>query len=96
MPIQLTKASATSIIVDDLPYMLNCLQWHTVELNTMPADAICLATSPACAVQDLAADELAQLGPPCARDTVIENCSALARFVTEYGVLRDKIRAAKK
>ena len=93
MPIQLTKASATSIIVDDLPHMLNCLQWHTVELNTMPADAICLATSPACAVQDLAAVEL---GPPCARDTVIENCSALARFVTEYGVLRDKIRAAKK
>ena len=93
MPIQLTKASATSIIVDDLPYMLNCLQWHSVELKTMLADAICLATSPACAVQDLAAVEL---GPPCARDTVIENCSALARFVTEYGVLRDKIRAAKK
>lgn len=48
------------------------------------------------AVQDLAADELSQLGPPCARDTVIADCSALARFVTDYGVLRDKIRAAKK
>ena len=93
MPIQLTKASATSIIVDDLPYMLNCLQWHSAELKTMPADTICLATSPACAVQDLAADEL---GPPCARETVIENCSVLARCVTEYGVIRDKIRAAKK
>jgi len=48
------------------------------------------------AVQDLAADELERLGPPCARDTVIADCSALARMVTDYGVLRDKIRAAKE
>ena len=48
------------------------------------------------AVQDLAADELGQLGPPCARDVVVADCSALARFVTDYGVLRDKIRAATK
>ena len=80
MPVQLTEAGATSIILDDLPDMFDCLQWHSVEVKTMPAGAICLATSPACAVQDLAAVEL---GPPCARDTVIENCSALARFVTE-------------
>ena len=48
------------------------------------------------AVQDLAADELERLGPPCARDVVVADCSALARFVTDYGVLRDKIRAAKE
>jgi len=48
------------------------------------------------AVQDLAADELERLGPPCARDVVLADCSALARFVTDYGVLRDKIRAAKE
>ena len=46
-------------------------------------------------VQGLAADELERLGPPCARDVVVADCSALARFVTDYGVLRDKIRAAK-
>ncbi len=48
------------------------------------------------AVQDLAADELERLGPPCARDVVLADRSALARFVTDYGVLRDKIRAAKE
>jgi len=47
------------------------------------------------AVQGLAADELEQLGPPCARDVVIADCSALARMVTDYDVLRDKIRASK-
>ena len=46
-------------------------------------------------VQGLAADELEQLGPPCARDVVVSDCSALARMVTDYGVLRDKIRASK-
>ena len=46
-------------------------------------------------VQGLAADELERLGPPCARDVVVADCSALARFVTDYGVLRDKIRAGK-
>lgn len=47
-------------------------------------------------IQTRAADEFEKLGPPCARDTVTENCSALARFVMDYGTLRDKIRAAKE
>jgi hypothetical protein len=47
-------------------------------------------------IQTRAADEFEQLGPPCARDTVTENCSAVARFVMDYGTLRDKIRAAKE
>lgn len=46
-------------------------------------------------IQVRAADEFDKLGPPCARDTVTENCSAVARFVMDYGTLRDKIRAAK-
>jgi|TARA_R110002111_G_scaffold224720_1_gene286313 uncharacterized protein YceK len=47
-------------------------------------------------IQVRAADEFERLGPPCARDTVTENCSAVARFVMDYGTLRDKIRAAKE
>lgn len=47
-------------------------------------------------IQTRAADEFERLGPPCARDTVTENCSAIARFVMDYGTLRDKIRAAKE
>lgn len=47
-------------------------------------------------IQVRAADEFERLGPPCARDTVTENCSAIARFVMDYGTLRDKIRAAKE
>ena len=46
-------------------------------------------------VQSRAADEFEKLGPPCARDHLTENCSAAARFIMDYGTLRDKIRAAK-
>tara|TARA_R100001163_G_scaffold40332_1_gene30606 strand:- start:268 stop:717 length:450 start_codon:yes stop_codon:yes gene_type:complete len=46
-------------------------------------------------IQTRAADEFEQLGPPCARDHLTENCSAAARFIMDYGTLRDKIRAAK-
>tara|TARA_A100000172_G_scaffold38994_1_gene23777 strand:+ start:2351 stop:2785 length:435 start_codon:yes stop_codon:yes gene_type:complete len=42
-----------------------------------------------------AADEFEQLGPPCARDTIVADCSAAARLIMDYGTLRDKIRAAK-
>ena len=41
------------------------------------------------------ADEFEQLGPPCARDTIVADCSAAARLIMDYGTLRDKIRAAK-
>tara|TARA_R110002124_G_scaffold24344_1_gene89291 strand:- start:172 stop:606 length:435 start_codon:yes stop_codon:yes gene_type:complete len=47
-------------------------------------------------IQVRAADEFERLGPPCARDTVTQNCSAAARFIMDYGTLRDKIRAAKE
>ena len=46
-------------------------------------------------LQDRAADELEHL-TPCARDTVVKNCSAIARMILDYGTLRQKIRAAKK
>tara|TARA_R110002033_G_scaffold73241_1_gene124622 strand:+ start:3979 stop:4419 length:441 start_codon:yes stop_codon:yes gene_type:complete len=46
-------------------------------------------------VQDRAADEFEKLGPPCARDTIIGDCSAAARLIMDYGILREKIRAAK-
>ena len=46
-------------------------------------------------VQDRAADEFEKLGPPCARDTIIGDCSAAARLIMDYGTLREKIRAAK-
>ena len=46
-------------------------------------------------VQDRAADEFEKLGPPCARDTIIADCSAAARLIMDYGTLREKIRAAK-
>lgn len=46
-------------------------------------------------IQGRAADELERLGPPCARDTIVADCSAAARLIIDYGVLREKIRAAK-
>jgi len=47
------------------------------------------------AVQHAAADEVDTLAPPCPRDIVTPGCSALARMIIDYGVLRDQIRAAK-
>ena len=47
-------------------------------------------------IQTRVADEFVKFVPPCARDTVTENCSAVARFVMDYGTLRDKFRAAKE
>lgn len=47
------------------------------------------------AVQGRAADELEQLGKPCPADTVIADCSAVARFVIDYGRMRDQVRAAR-
>lgn len=48
------------------------------------------------AVQDRAADELDLLGRPCPADTVIADCSAVARFVLDYGRMRDQVRAARE
>ena len=46
-------------------------------------------------IMSRAADEFEKLGPPCARDTIVANCSAAARLIMDYGTLRDKIRAAQ-
>ena len=42
-----------------------------------------------------ATDEFEKLGPPCARDTIVADCPAMARLIMNYGTLRDEIRAAK-
>ena len=49
--VQLTNDALTGIIFDALPEAFSCLQWHSAEVKRMPAGAICLATSPDCAVQ---------------------------------------------
>ena len=49
--VQLTEAATNGIFFDDVPERFSTLQWHSAEVKTMPAGAICLATSPDCAVQ---------------------------------------------
>ena len=51
MDVQLTEAGASGVIFDGLPERFPCLQWHSAEVQQMPAGAQCLATSPDCAVQ---------------------------------------------
>ena len=46
-------------------------------------------------VQARAADELDRLGKPCPADIVIADCSAVSRFVLDYGRMRDQVRAAR-
>ena len=49
--VELTDDGLTGVIFDTLPEAFSCLQWHSAEVKQMPAGAICLATSPDCAVQ---------------------------------------------
>ena len=51
MDVQLTEEGASGVILDGLPERVPCLQWHSAEVKQMPAGAVCLATSPDCAVQ---------------------------------------------
>ena len=51
LDVQLTEVGASGIIFDGLPEQFSSLQWHGVEVTQMPPGAICLATSPDCAVQ---------------------------------------------
>ena len=51
LDVQLTEVGATTILLDDIPDVFPALQWHSAEIKRMPADASCLATSSACAVQ---------------------------------------------
>ncbi len=46
-------------------------------------------------VQDHAAAEMALLGPPCARDGVFGDCSALKRFALDYHWMREQLRAVQ-
>lgn len=46
-------------------------------------------------VQSRAADELDKIGKPCPADAVIADCSVVARFVLDYGRMRDQVRAAR-
>jgi len=40
-----------SVILDGLPMVLDCLQWHSAEVTALPEGAKVLMTSEACAVQ---------------------------------------------
>ena len=51
LPVQLTEEGADGIIFDGLPETFNALQWHSAEVQQMPAGAKCLATTPECIVQ---------------------------------------------
>lgn len=51
MDVQLTEHGATGVFFDGLPETFPCLQWHSAEVRRMPPGAMCLATSPDCAVQ---------------------------------------------
>ena len=51
MSVHLTEEGAHGIFFDALPETFQCLQWHGAEVQQMPPDAQCLATSSACAIQ---------------------------------------------
>ncbi len=53
LEVQLTEAGASGVFFDGLPERFSCLQWHSAEIKQMPPGAVCLATSPACAVQSM-------------------------------------------
>ena len=46
-------------------------------------------------IQAAAAEEMRSMAGPCSRDVVVGECSALKRFIIDYGDLRRRIRAAK-
>lgn len=51
MPVQLTEEGASGVFLDGIPEQFECLQWHSAEVQTLPAGATVLATSPDCVVQ---------------------------------------------
>lgn len=54
LPVQLTEAGATGVLLDGLPESFGTLQWHSAEVTRLPEGARCLATSPDCAFQAMA------------------------------------------
>ncbi len=51
MPVTVTELGAESVYFDSAPAQIDCLQWHSAEVKTLPSDVKVLATSPDCAVQ---------------------------------------------
>ena len=51
MDVQLTEEGASGVLLDGLPEVFPCLQWHSAEITKLPQGAQVLATSPDCAVQ---------------------------------------------
>ncbi|MCP5088659.1 MAG: type 1 glutamine amidotransferase [Rhodobacteraceae bacterium] len=51
MDVQLTEAGFDSVLMDGLPEVFPCLQWHSAEVKTLPAGCKVLATSQDCTVQ---------------------------------------------
>jgi len=49
--VDLSEDGATGILFDALPDVFSTLQWHSAEVQTLPAGARCLATSPDCPIQ---------------------------------------------
>ncbi len=51
LDVQLTEVGAAGVLLDGVPEIFPCLQWHSAQITTMPAGAACLATSTDCPVQ---------------------------------------------
>jgi GMP synthase-like glutamine amidotransferase len=51
MSVHLTEEGAAGVFLDGVPDEFECLQLHGAEVKTLPEGALCLATSPDCAVQ---------------------------------------------
>ncbi|MCP5075985.1 MAG: type 1 glutamine amidotransferase [Rhodobacteraceae bacterium] len=51
MDVQLTEAGFDSVLMDGMPEIFPCLQWHSAEVKSLPAGCLVLATSADCAVQ---------------------------------------------
>ncbi len=49
--VEATAAGRTDTLFNNIPLPLTTLQWHGAEVQSLPADATVLATSPLCAIQ---------------------------------------------
>ena len=47
-------------------------------------------------VQKRAAEEMTGMGPACPRDNVFGGCSAVKRFILDYGHMRNQSRELRK
>lgn len=73
LEVELTSEGKADPVFGSLPQTQKCLQWHSVEVAQMPEDAVCLASSNACAIQAMRVGEngwSAQYHVECEPDTV--------------------------